>query len=372
MKRLLTISTLVCFFCLLGFSNSALAQSDDATLTDEGSEQIDGNTAYDELGGTSSESDDHTMWSDPLYYQFEKMLPRIARSIGRLDTRISTLAVININFSPNLDEAFRKVLETKLYGQLLLENPRLKLIKCDVCNRITSSVKNGILTISRGLKDPKSRRQLADKLGVQGFMSTIITEEDRQLAVVLHVHDAEEGRIILSDVIAGDPVPKSQYWHFYAGELLLPIKLEQTTGKTVEHSAVLVGIEYTMRFAEDWIVGSNLALYMDNNEELGTPDVDYIKISPGLLFDGSISWEAVSMIRNNATLLFNFGIGEFLSPQFNFSVYYRLGAKLILGQSLSFNFAYYSFPQTNLEKPVDDKADHLTGSATSITFGYQF
>ncbi len=372
MKRYLIFSILIWFLCLTGLCGSAFAQTEGATLTDEGTEQMTEETTGENVEADMTDDEKYAMWSDPLYFQFEKMMPALARSIGRLDTRISTLAVTNSVYGTSLndDAAFKKVSEAKLFGQLLLENPRLKLIKCDECNRITTEVKNGIMTISRGLKDQKARSELAKKLGVQGFMNAMITEEERQLTIVINVHDAQEGRIVLSDVIAGDPVPKSRYWHIYAGRLTIPVKMQ--SGNSVDQTAITIGAEYTIRFSESWIVASNLAFYMDNNSKLGEADTDYVAFTSGLMFDGTIAWEAASFMRNNAAFSINTGVGQFISTQFNFSVYYRAGLKLTLGQRLTFNLSYFSFSETNISKPDNGSADSLPGSATALTFGYQF
>jgi hypothetical protein len=374
MKHL--IISILCLMFLAGNFSSPIFGQDDVTLTDEG-EEI---TQEDPPSMDEDEDSDekYVMWADPLYYQFEKMMPELASSIGRLDTRISTLAVTGISFGPGLDESFKKVAEAKLFGQLLLENPRLKLIKCDECNQIRSEVKNGILTISKGLADQEERKNLANKLGVQGFMTTMITVEDRQLTIVINVHDSQEGRIILSDVIPGVPVAKTKYYHLYIGQLTIPVSVVSETGvsKNVDQTAIIVGLEQTIRFSESWMVGANLALFYDNNSTLGESGTDYVPFTTGLLFDGTIAWEAFSMMNNSTSLIVQAGLGEFISAQFNFSVYYKFGAKMTMGSEnkLTFNMGLLSFNESNLEKPdtTTGKASALKGSATYITFGYQF
>ena len=374
MKQLI-FSILCLIFLAFNFSSPMFAQ-DDVTLTDDGDEitqedppVIDEDEAVEEK---------YVMWADPLYYQFEKMMPELARSIGRLDTRITTLAVTGISFGPELDEAFKKVAEAKLFGQLLLENPRLKLIKCDECNQIRSEVKNGILTISKGLADQEERKNLANKLGVQGFMTTMITVEERQLTIVINVHDSLEGRVILSDVIAGVPVAKTKYFHLYIGQLTVPVTVVSESGssKSVDQTAIIAGIEQTIRFSESWMVGANLALFYDNNSKLGESGTDYVPFTAGLVFDGTIGWEAFSMMNNSTSLIIQAGLGEFISAQFNFSIYYKFGAKMTMGSEnkLTFNMGLLSFNESNLEKPdtTTGKASALKGSATYITFGYQF
>jgi hypothetical protein len=66
------------------------------------------------------------------------------------------------------------------------------------------------------------------------------------------------------------------------------------------------------------------------------------------------------------------GIGQFLSTQFNFSIYGKFGVKVILNKLLTFNVFYLGFNPTNIEAPTNGLASKLTGSATSITFGLQF
>jgi hypothetical protein len=99
-------------------------------------------------------------------------------------------------------------------------------------------------------------------------------------------------------------------------------------------------------------------------------------IQGGLIFDGAIGWEALSFMNNNVSIIGMAGIGEFLSPQFNFSVYAKFGFKSTIGQVLTFNVYYYSLlaGSNNLETPdsTTGEASSLSGSATSITFGYQF
>lgn len=375
MKQL--IFSILCLMFLAGSFSSPIFGQDDVTLTDDGEEMTQEDPpSMDEDDEDMDEK--YVMWADPLYYQFEKMMPELASSIGRLDTRISTLAVTGISFGPGLDESFKKVAEAKLFGQLLLENPRLKLIKCDECNQIRSEVKNGVLTISKGLANQEERKQLANKLGVQGFMTTMITVEDRQLTIVINVHDSLEGRIILSDVIAGVPVAKTKYFHLYIGQLTVPVSVVSDEGETtnVDQTAIIAGIEQTLRFSESWMVGANLALFYDNNSKLGESGTDYVPFTTGLLFDGTIAWEAFSMMNNSTSLILQAGLGEFISAQFNFSIYYKVGAKMTMGSEnkLTFNVGLLSFDKSNLEKPdsTTGEASSLKGSATYITFGYQF
>lgn len=371
------IFSILCLMFLTCTFSSIVFSQDSVTLTDDGEEMTREDPPM--MEGDEDSEEKYVMWADPLYYQFEKMMPELARSIGRLDTRISTLAVTSLNFGPGLDESFKKVAEAKLFGQLLLENPRLKLIKCDECNQIRSEVKNGILTISKGLADQQERKNLATKLGVQGFMSTMVTVEERQLTIVINVHDSHEGRIILSDVIAGVPVAKTKYLHVYIGQFTVPVTVVDSdtgTSKAVDQTAILLGVEQTIRFSESWMVGANLALFYDNNSKLGESGTDYVPFTPGLIFDGTIGWEAFSMMNNSTSFIVQAGIGEFISAQFNFSIYYKFGAKMTMGaeNKLTFNMGVLSFNESNLEKPdsTTGKASALKGSATYITFGYQF
>lgn len=360
MKR--AVLLLLSLYCVVSI---ALAQSDE-DITDAG----DAILMEEELDRRSEDAN-RTMWADPLYYQFEKMLPELSGSIGRLDSRISTLAVTDLKFSPSLDEAFKKVATAKLYGQLLLENPRLKLIKCNECNMIRSDISNGILTVTRGLSNQKDRRRLAEKLGVQGFMTSMIVENERQLTIVVNVYDALEGQVILSDVITGVPVPETDYWNIYFGQMTLPVTLE--SGKSVDQTAYLIGAEKSIRFAESWMVSSNFAFYNDNNSKLGENKTDYFKFNSGFMIDGSIGWEALTLMNNNGSMIISLGLGDFLSTQFNFEVYQKIGVKVIFGNVLTFNLHYLKFDETNLDKPNSSGDAHkLDGSGYYLTFGYQF
>ena len=160
--------------------------------------------------------------------------------------------------------------------------------------------------------------------------------------------------------------------------MTIPVSVVSETGvsKNVDQTAIIVGLEQTIRFSESWMVGANLALFYDNNSTLGESGTDYVPISTGLLFDGTIAWEAFSMMNNSTSLIVQAGLGEFISMQFNFSVYYKFGAKMAMGSEnkLTFNMGILSFNESNLEKPdtTTGKASALKGSATYITFGYQF
>ena len=344
----------------------AFAQS--GQLTDDGGEILSNEEAELSVVQTEDNSMAYNMWSDPLYYQFGKMMPELARSIGRLDTRISTLAVTELDFSPGLDESFRQVASAKLYGQLLMENPNLKLIKCDECNMIRSEINNGVLTVSKGVASKDERHKLAEKIGVQGFMSAMIIEDQRQLTIVVNVYDADEGRIILSDVITGVPVSETTYWNIYAGEMTVPIKVS-ATNETIEHSALLTGAEYSKRFSESWIITTNFGFYMDNNSKVANAET----LTAGLIFDGTIGWEMLSFMNNDVSFILMGGIGQFLSTQFNFSLYGKFGIKVIMNKLLTFNIHYMTFDESNIESPDSSgNASSLTGSATYVTFGLQF
>jgi len=367
MKRLILM-----LLVLLLTVAAAMAQSGSG-VTDDGNEKIG-----DEVPIGEDPKQLQTMWSDPLFYQFEKMMPDLAKSIGRLDSRISTLAVTELVFSPQLDESFRKVASAKLYGQLLLENPKLKLIKCNECNMIRSEIKAGVLTVTRGLANQEGRRQLAEKLGVQGFMSAMVIEEQRQLTIVLNVYEAQEGRIVLSDAITGVPVPETTYYNIHLGQLTVPVNLIANAGAgldsatTESHYAILIAVEKSMRFAESWLVAATFGGYIDNNKN----QASYFEaIQTGLLFDGSLGWEGLALMNNNVSLALMGGVGQFLSPQFNFSVFLKLGIKASIGQVLTINLFNYSLLSNNInlaEPNSSGEANSLAGSATAISFGYQF
>jgi len=354
MKRFLVI-----FICLICYSSLLWAQSDQDSSDNEAGIELE------------EKSESYDMWSDPLYYQFEKMLYNLSKSVGRLNNRVSTLAVTDMEFSQGLDKSFQKVASAKLYGQLLMENPKLRLIKCNECNMVRSEIKAGILTISRGLADQKARRTLADKLGVQGFMVVAVTLEKRQLTIVVNVYDAKEGRIILSDVITGIPVPETVYYNTYFGKMSLPVTL--STGSVLEHSILLLGLEKSIRFAESWLLSADVALYMDNNASLAT---DHVTFTSGLVVDGTIGWEVASLMNNNTSVVLNGGIGQFISAQMNFTGFVKLGVKMAVGQAITFNVYGLSLlsDQINLEQPESSGAsvDQLKGMPISISLGYQF
>ena len=358
--------------CLLFAGSLAFAQTETA-VTDDGNEVLAEENQLEVISAEENQSDAYNMWSDPLYYQFEKMMPELAKSIGRLDSRISTLAVTDLDFSPTLSEEFKKVAGAKLYGQLLIENPKLKLIKCNECNMIRSEINNGILTVSRGLATKEDRQNLAKKVGVQGFLTAMVIEDERQLTIVVNVYDAEEGRIILSDVITGVPVAETTYWNFYAGQMTIPMDVynDNVSKSGVDHSAILTGAEYSKRFSESWIIATNFGIYMDNNSKLN--EDEHETLTAGMMFDGAIGWEALSFMNNDASFILMTGLGQFLSTQFNFSIYGKLGLKVIINKLLTFNMFYLSFNETNIEAPDSDgNASKLTGSASYITFGLQF
>ncbi|MCP4749582.1 MAG: hypothetical protein GY866_01695 [Proteobacteria bacterium] len=345
------------------------AQSDRG-ITDDSSEVVGDEEQAEDLSREDEES--YNMWSDPLYYQFEEMMPKLARSIGRLDSRISTLAVTELDFSASLDREFRKVASAKLYGQLLLENPKLKLIKCNECNMIRSEIRAGILTINRGLTDQKARRNLAEKLGVQGFMTAMIIEQERQLTIVVNVYDAQEGRIVLSDAITGVPVPENTYYNIYLGEMTVPVTVMRSDSTSDEkHSGIVLGLEKSERFAESWLIAANFAIFLDNNTKL---DDGHEEFDPRLMFDGTIGWELASLMNNNASFVLKAGIGQFLSEQFNWSVFTKAGIKISIGQMLTFNIYNYTLLSDNkkLKATTDTPTNELNGSITSISFGYQF
>ena len=347
--------TLILLLSLILFSQVAFAQSTEP-ITDAGEEDIDTSLT------TGEDDDGYNRWSDPLYYQFEKMMPELAESLGRLNNRLSTLAVTSMEFSPNIDQSFRRVAVAKLYGQLLLENPRLKLIKCNECDMVRSEIKNGILTVTRGLTKQDDRRKLAKKLGVQGFMTAMVIEQERQLSIVVNVYDAEEGQVILSDVITGTPVPETTYYSVFLGRMTVPVKLK--TGKTLDHYAWVIGSEKLMRFTDTGVIYASLGAYQDQNDKL---EDGHVTLDTGLMFDGSVGWEP-SFLRFGNSFSFTalVGLGQFISTQFNFAVYTKVGIRLTFAEHLVFNIYNYSFDATNLEQPTDGSADQLTGSATFL------
>lgn len=311
---------------------------------------------------------DAHLWKDPLLVQFERMMPRLAASLARLDNRISTLAVTGISFDPELDHAFVQVAKTKILGNLLAKNPSLKMITCEVCNQVQSEIKNGILKISRGIADDESRRALAKNLNVQGFMSGSVMLHDQQISVVITVHDAEEGRIILSDVIEGTPLPESSYYNLYAGQMTMPINLK-TSGST-DHTAIVIGFEKTMRFAEYGLFGASMALFYGANDLLAESD----KVSlVGLMVDGYGALEIPFLSDKSMKMDLIGGVGQFLAPQLNNNTYYKAGLKFTFGQAINFGLYSLSFNKTNVETPDSTgAASQAKGTAQYLTIGWQF
>ncbi|MCP4294154.1 MAG: hypothetical protein GY786_00935 [Proteobacteria bacterium] len=359
--------TLIVLIMILSLSGISFAQSSGG-LTDDQSETMDQSV---ESNAAASGGTTLSLWSDPIFYQFDKMMPTLAKSLSRLNARITTVAVSDIDFSPSLTESFKKVATAKLFGQLLMENPRLKLIKCSECNMIRSEIKGGILTISRGLANQDERNKLAKKLGVEGFMTARIIEVERQLTVVINVYDAAEGRIILSDVVAGIPVPKNTNYNIFAGQVIFPMSglTLDSGGTSLDHTGMLVGVEKTMRFSESWMLGASFAMYLDNNSKL---ESGHETLDLGFMFDGIVGWEFA--FGNNSTAVTPvLGLGQFISTQFNFSVYQKYGIKVTIGRILTFNYYQYSYSDTNLDTPeTGSTTPKLSGAASSIAFGFQF
>ena len=175
----------------------------------------------------------------------------------------------------------------------------------------------------------------------------------------------------MSDVITGVPVPDTTYYNVYVGLLTIPISILNV--EIIDHTAILIGAEKSIRFAENWLLAANLGIYTDNSNT--KKHASAASIDGGLIFDGTIGWEAVSLMNNNASLILMGGIGEFLSPQLNFSVYGKFGIKMTIGQMLTFNIHSYSLVSgnANIEEPdATGEASKLSGTPTSITFGFQF
>lgn len=310
---------------------------------------------------------DSFLWRDPILVQFNRMLPRLAASLGRLDNRISTLAVSNLYFDPKFSEIFRKVANTKIYGNLLAKNPALKLVKCEECNQIKSSIENGILKISRGIGNKDDRKKLAKELNVQGFMTGDILLSNNQVSIVVTVYDAEEGRIILSDMIVGARFPDITYYNVYTGAMQIPMDLK-FSGDTL-HRAILIGIEETMRFAEYGLFSISLALIYGFNDRL--EEEDKVDIA-GLSFGGDAIFQIPLITENQIEIAVSYGLGQFLVPAFNYSMYHKIGGKVLFGQTINFGFYYYMFSESNAETPENGLASKTKGVANSLVIGWQF
>ncbi|MGK0290690.1 MAG: hypothetical protein ACI86H_002149 [bacterium] len=314
--------------------------------------------------------------------QFEKMLPRIGASLGKLDNRVSSIGVAGFYFDPKLDLDFQRIAISQVYGHLLANNPNLKLVKCQECEQIETRIENGTVVISRGLT-PERKKRLADKLQVQGFLNAAIYEKDRQLTFVMIGTDATSERIILSEVVTGLPVPETNFYHWYIGQMVLPITLQN--GVSLDHTVVMTGMERTFRFADSWIFGGSLSIYSDTgiNSKLGSQGTDSagdtvspLTITTGAMIDGTIIWELIDIRNKDFTVSPAFGVGQFLSTDFNFAVYGKIGLKVVIGQKLVFSaYSLGILNPGNISEATnsgDEDIQLATSGGYYITFGVQF
>ena len=314
------------------------------------------------IGFTSSgvaESEKSSIfWEDREIAQLEKMTPALLAAVARMGTRIQSVAISTTTIDENLSPKLRRVLVSRLY-ELLTQNPTLQIGKCEECSQIRSELSGSFLKISRGIADEDYRRSMAKALNVEGFLDMAIFMSERQLSITFTAYGAQDGKILFSEIVTGDPGGKTSYTNMYLGKLSIPIKVP--SGSMVSHSAYILGAELSSRMSESWLFAGNVALLTDDNSKLEETFGDNVA---GIMLDGSTSWEFLQAMGNRMSVALVMGMGQLLSPALTSPFFAKVGFKIAVGEELTINLHSLTF----IPAPTSPE----TTGATYMALGWQW
>ncbi len=276
-------------------------------------------------------------WKDQRIMQLEEITPQLVDAVTQLHEQISSVAISSITFGDSLPDNFRKVATARLH-QSLTQLSQLKVSICETCSQIKTTISGSYLKISRGIADDEFRRKTANELSVSGFVDiAVFMSEDRQLSISLNAYEAQNGEIVYSKIISGEPAKKENYLHVYLGKLLTSITHSSTNKTAISHQANLLGAEQVLRLTQDWTFTGGAALFSDDNTNLTTK---YEKSVNGFLVDGSIGYDLFGFGGNQAALTLSGGLGMMIAAALNSPPYFKFGASLSVAEKLSLGYNF--------------------------------
>ena len=303
---------------------------------------------------------------DEELFQLEEAVTLLATSLSKVASRTPTLAINSIHFGEKINGDFRKKAEVIIMDKVFVANPNMRLVQCQECRRIETRIEGNILKLTKGIPDQETRRALAKKLGVNGFIDIGIFKDGAQLIVYIKVVDAETGAIILVDEMVGRRAPKRLAVTVSFGELIFPITDAVAAGA---YRALALSIPESVKLAGRFSFSLDLILCMDNNEN--DSSLTY-SLDTGLLIVPTLGFDIIQMPSSTTRLIFFTGVGKLLSPQLSYANSFRIGLELVVGDRLSVLFAFNQFLEEAVEATSSSSTATIDGAGYEIRFGFRF
>jgi hypothetical protein len=301
---------------------------------------------------------------DEDLYQLEEAVTLIARSLNKVADRTPTLAINSFHFGKEVGADFRRKAEVVILDKIFQINPNVRLVQCQECQKLETKIANGMLILRKGVPSQESRKALAQKLGVDGFIDIGMFRTDGQLTVYLKVVEAQSGAIILVDELAGRRAPRRRALTISFGELIFPIEI---AGAKVNHRALALGIQESVKLTGRFSFAVDLVAYSDNNKN--NPDT-HITLKGGVLLTPTLGFDIIQVPSSTSRLIAFLGIGKLISPQLDYANFTRGGLEMVVGDQLSVMFAFNNFLKANVDNPGTTTTLH--GAGYELRFGYRF
>ena len=321
-------------------------------------------------------------WNDPRMRQLEEIADQLEALMNK-HVKISSAAVYEVRFSPQIGQNFRQAALSKMY-QVFSRVPDFYAARCDECFQIRTKVSGNTLRVSRGIADPEYRRKIAMRMNTEGFMKIIISQVDQQISVAIEIYGAKNGQLLFSEVVAGTPpIPEPNAFDLYVGQMKFDVKFESKTlnySHTQPYQLPTIAFGKSYQILEHWYFSGDITILAD----VGQKDDKIPKVTGGftsLAFYGKSIYDFINIgVNDNVSFGLITGIGQWLSPQLKFPVLYSVGLRMMMGRAFLFNFEYLSteikevkstYTQPDTEEEIKDVKASIS-SATSISLGIRF
>jgi hypothetical protein len=267
---------------------------------------------------------------------------------------------------------FRRKAEVIILDKVFAANPTVRLVQCQECQKLETKIVNGVLKLRKGIPNAEARRELAKKLGADGFIDIGMFRDGKQITVYLKVTEAESGAIILVDELVGRQAYKRQSLTFSFGELNFPIKIGK---KTTTHNTLAVTVNQTVQLTTRFSFGVDLEIFVDNNKQNQDP---HVTITSGAMLAPTLNFDILQLPASTTRLQAYLGIGKLIDPQLNFANLTRAGLQFVVGDKLVIVFGANSFTKNDIVLTKSEKTAlgvttaTLNGVGYEIRFGYRF
>lgn len=305
---------------------------------------------------------------DEDLYQLEEAVTLIAASLNQVADITPTMAINSFHFGKEIDPDFRRKAEVIILDKLFLINPNIRLVACQECQKLETKIERGVLKLRKGIPSQESRQDLAQKLGVDGFIDIGMFSSEGQLTVYLKVQEARSGAIVLVDELAGRRAPMRRALTFSFGEMIFPLTLDG--GEVIDHRALILSVQESVKLTGRFSFAVDVIAFVDNNEN--NPETTF-ELNSGLLLAPTLGFDIIQVPSSTSRLILFLGIGKLIHPQLDYANLARGGLEMIVGDRLSVLFAYNSFLEANVDATDSDYSTVvLDGGGYEVRFGYRF